>query len=115
RLIRRGYRPEALGGDFRDLEQRSRVYFTDYPSHCDNGYAELVLGEESLLKNSAQYVMYSITIRRKRYSQSVSQTHEQNNKYDILVEVGKHLPIETLVNTLATAAGLPTVQAYGGN
>lgn len=110
RLIRRGYNPEALGYEFKDLEQRTRVYMTDSQPHCDV-YAEYLTGEESLLKNTAQYVMYSVTIRRKRYSQSMSQTHEQNVKYDFLVEVGKHYAVEELVNNLATAAGLPTVDA----
>lgn len=115
RLIRRGYQREALGYTFRDLEDRARVYFTGVPSYSKKEvYAELVTGQETLLKNSAQYAMYSITIRRKRYAQSLSQTHEQNVKYDLLVEVGKHKSLETFVNTLATAAGLPTVQAYGG-
>lgn len=110
RLIRRGYNPEALGYTFRDLEKQTRVYYTNQSGHCDV-FAEYITGEESLLKNGAQYIMYSITIRRKRYSQSVSQTHEQNVKYDLLVEVGKHTAVETLVNAMATAAGLPTVTA----
>lgn len=115
RLIRRGYKKEALGYTFKDLEDRARVYFTGVaPYGKKETYAELITGQESLLKNASQYVMYSITIRRKRYAQSLSQTHEQNVKYDLLVEVGKHKALESFVNTLATAAGLPTVQAYGG-
>ena len=112
RVIRRGYNPSGMGYEYKSREEQSRIYFTNLPSHCDNIYAEAVLGEESLLKNTAQYVMYSITIRRKRYAQSLSQTHEENVKYDILVEVGKHEDIETLVNVLATSAELPTVAAY---
>ena len=110
RLIRRGYNPEALGYNFRRMEEQTRVYMTNYSSHCDI-YAQYVTGEESLIKNLSQYVMYSVVVRRKRYSQSMSQTHEQNVKYDFIVEVGKHSTLEGVINALATAAGFPTVTA----
>lgn len=110
--ISTGSRPSGLGMDYMDKEERARVYFTGDTRFCDNLYGNRVLGYESLLKPLAQYVMYSIYVETSKYAQSNSLKHQENFKYDILVEVGKHTAVETLVNALATASGLPTVSAY---
>lgn len=107
-----GTRPSGLGMDYMDKEERSRVYFSGDQRFCNNLYGNRVLGYESLLKPLSQYVMYSIYLETSKYAQSNSLKHQENFKYDILVEVGKHTAVETLVNALATGAGLPTVSAY---
>lgn len=104
--------PEGLGKDMRDLEDRTRVYFTNEPRHEGNNYAKWALGEESLLKPITPYITYSIRVRTNRFAQSFSGEVVENFNFMIAVEVGKNSNIETIVNTLATAAGLPTVSAY---
>lgn len=100
--------------DFYDLEDRTRVYYTGEQADTTNLYRQRTLGMESLLKPLSQYVSYSIEIRPERFAQSFSDMKKEPIRYTILAEVGKHKQIEPLVNALATAAGLPTVQAYGG-
>jgi hypothetical protein len=104
--------PEAVGGQFYDLEERTRVYFENRQRLAGNNYGKLVLGQESHLKPTVQYVDYSIRIRTNRFAQSFSGEVVENIDYHILVDACKYQGVEALINQLATAAGLPTVQAY---
>lgn len=115
KLISIGSRPESLGMDYYDFEDRTRVYMTGEQPRLNNLYRQRVLGLESMLKPMAQYVNYTIEIRPERFAQSFSSMKKEPIRYCIIAEVGKHKQLEALVNSLATAAGLPTVQAYGGN
>lgn len=107
-----GTEPEAAGGQFYDLEERTRVYFENRQRLAGNNYGKLVLGQESHLKPTVQYVDYSIRIRTNRFAQSFSGEVVENIDYHILVDACKYTGVEALVNALATAAGLPTVEAY---
>lgn len=104
--------PEGLGKDLRDLEERTRVYFTNEQRHVGNNYAKLVLGEESMLKALKPYIVYSIRVRTNRFAQSFSGEVVEQFNFLIAVEVGRNTAMEALVNALATAASLPTVAAY---
>ena len=115
KLISIGSRPEGLGMDFYDLEDRTRVYYTGEQADTCNLYRQRALGLESMLKPLAQYVSYSIEIRPERFAQSFASMKKEPIRYVILAEVGKHKQIEAVVNALATAVGLPTVEAYEGN
>lgn len=112
KLKSRATEPSGLGKDLWDLEERSRVYFTGAQRHEGNNYAKWVLGEESLLKPLKHYVMYSVRVRPTKFAQSFSGELVENFNYLIVAEVGKHSNVETYINALATAAGLPTVSAY---
>ena len=104
--------PEGLGMDLRDLEERSRVYFTGVQRHAGNNYAKLTLGEESSLDALVPHVVYSVRVRTNRFAQSWSGEVLENFHYMISAPVGRHASLETLINALATAASLPTVSAY---
>ena len=112
KVITHASEPEGLGKDMRDLEERTRVYFTNEQRHHGNNYAKWVLGEESLLKPLTPYITYSIRVRTNRFAQSFSGEVVENFNYMIAVEVGKQSSLQTLVNALATAANLPTVSSY---
>ena len=101
-----------LGGNLWNDEDRSRVFFTGEQRHLDN-VAKLLKGEESHLTSDKQYVDYAITIRRTHYSQSFSGTENETITYHILAEVGRHQAVEALLNSLATAANLTPVKAFG--
>jgi len=111
KLISRAQDPSGLGKDLFDLEERSRVYFTGAQRHHGNNYAKLVLGEESLLKPLRYYVVYSVRVRPVRFAQSFSGDLAENFNYLVVAEYGRHTAVETYINALATAAGLPTVSA----
>lgn len=107
-----GTRPEALGMDYYEREERTRVYYTRTQRFVDDLFANTILGNESLLKPLSQYVMYTIQIQRGYFAQSFSQKNIEHFRYNILVEVGKHKKVEAWINNIATASGLPTVKAY---
>lgn len=112
KLLSIASRPESLGGDFYDQEERTRVYYENHPRLHGNNYGKFVKGQESNLIPLAQYVDYAIRIRHTSFSQSFSGELVENIEYHILVDACKNLPVEGIINALATAAGLPTVQAY---
>lgn len=109
KLLSRAADPSGLGKDLRDLEERTRVYYTNAQRHEGNNYAKAVLGEESLLKPLKQYVTYSIRVRTNRFAQSWSGEVVENFNYLVAVELGRDTNIKAVINALATAAGLPTV------
>jgi hypothetical protein len=112
KLISVASRPDSLGMDLRDMEHRAFVHYTGYPVHHDNNFARYVLGEESLLNATSQYVTYNIWIRTSKISGMFSREEVTNQKYIVAAEVGRHKDVEEVVNALATAAGLPTVEAF---
>lgn len=105
-------KPDSLGMDLRDLENRARIHYTMSPVHEDNNIARYLLGEESLLKPTAQYVTYTIWIRTSKIAGMFSKEEVTNQKYIIAAEVGRHLGVEDVVNALATASGVPVVEAF---
>lgn len=105
-------KPDSLGMDLRDLENRARIHYTMSPVHEDNNIARYLLGEESLLKPTAQYVTYNIWIRTSKIAGMFSKEEVTNQKYIIAAEVGRHLGVEDVVNALATASGVPVVEAF---
>ena len=103
--------PEAVGAQFYDLEERTRVYFENRQRLAGNNFGKLVLGQESHLKPLAQYVDYVVRVRTSRFAQSFSGEVVENFDYHFLAEVGKHANVQTQINLLATAAGIATVSA----
>jgi hypothetical protein len=105
-----------MGGVFYDDEDRARMHFTGEQRYYGSGTGSIrrmFKGQETHLDPTKQYVDYAITIKRSSSAQSFSSTFNERTTYHILVEVGRHTAVENLLNSLATAAGLPTVQAYG--
>lgn len=103
---------ENLGMDFYDWEDRSNVYFNGRQRLEGNNYGKWVLGQETHLKPTAQYVDYIIRIETNRYAQSFAGKVEENFDYHVVAEVGRHQDIEDILNALAAAAGLEPVQAF---
>lgn len=94
--------PEAVGGQFYDMEERTRVYFENRQRLAGNNFGKLVLGQESHLKPTAQYVDYVVRVRTNRFAQSFSGEVVENFDYHILVEVGKATAVHSLLTTLAS-------------
>lgn len=105
--------PEAMGGQFYDMEERTRVYFENRQRLAGNNYGKLVLGQESHLKPLTQYVDYVIRIRTTRFAQSFSGEVVENFDYHILVDACNYVGVENLINSLASDANLDPVFAYG--
>lgn len=103
--------PEALGGYLRVFEDMSREYFDGEQRLAGNNYGKWILGQETRLKATAQYVDYALTVDVKKSFQSLA-TASEKITYHFWVEVGRQTAVENLLNKLATASGLPAAQAY---
>jgi len=112
KLLSRAEDRDHLGGNLRYREDMSRVYFNGIPRHRDNLVAKALLGEESVLDNRKQYVDYTIVIKDNKYSQGVGQSSDMGIAYIIHAEVGRHTSLESVINKLASKAGLDAVQAF---
>ena len=102
-----------LGGNLWAKEDRDNVYFNGHGRHKDN-FAKFLLGEESVLKPDAQYVIYNLRVNIPTKSQSFGNMIVEPFNYEIAAEVGVHQRVEDLLNALAGKAGVQTVQAFGG-
>lgn len=103
--------PEAYGGMLRDQEERSRIYFDGTHRLEGNNYGKWAMGQTTRLKGLAQYVDYALTVNVKTPVMNLG-TGNERITYIVRVEVGYHNAVETLLNKIAAAAGLPAVQAY---
>lgn len=112
KMVNRAEETENWGGQFYDWEDRSRVHFEGRQRLEGNNYGKYLLGQESHLKPTAQYIDYVLSVRRVNLAQSFSGEKVENFQFHVLVEVGRHQDIEAILNAIATEVGLPTVQAY---
>lgn len=111
KLLSLAEEPQGYGGSLRDVEDRGRRYFDGTDRLVGNNYGKWVLGQETRLKATAQYVDYVLTVNVKTPIQNLGASDERIY-YHFYVEVGRHAALETLLNKLAAAAGKPTVKAY---
>ena len=111
KVLRIASDPEALGGHLRDYEDRARMYFDGEYRLEGNNYGKWIMGQETRLKGLAQYVDYVLTVDVKKHHQYIATQSEKIN-YHFYCEVGRHEPLEALLNKLVTEAGIPAVQAY---
>ncbi len=108
---------ENMGGDLWALEDRDNTYFNLFPTFVGaSGYehemAKRILGQESVIKGGAQYVLFNLTVNIPQNQGNSVATLNQKVNYLIAAEVGKHTAVQTLLNTIATAVGIDTVTAY---
>ncbi len=102
---------QNLGGNLRKYEEEANVHFRGRNRYVGNNYAKLVLGQETRLKPFAQYVTYSITVAPLTYASDFLQPQNGATTYHFILPLGKQGKFETVINKLASAAGLPQVQA----
>lgn len=104
--------PENWGGNLWEYEDITKRRQEGVGRHEGNNYAKWILGEETVLKPGVPYVDYILRIRVKKMAQSFSGELNETLNYHFLVEPGKHVEVEKLMNMLAIEAGIDTVQAY---
>lgn len=101
-----------LGGNLQDFEDGDRMYFRD-ESAGDSLKRHLRGMESSVQDQLKQYVDYAITVSHFSHSQGFAGRLNEDITYHIFVEVGRHQAVETLLNSLASAAGVGSVVAFG--
>jgi hypothetical protein len=102
-----------LAGNLRAFENEGRAYFRGLDYRKDY-LGRLLRGETSNMEDqSKQYVQYTLQVSHFNHTQGFAGRINEDINYDIFVEVGLHEDVENLLNNLASAAGVPTVQAFG--
>lgn len=102
-----------LAGNLRDLENEGRAYFRGIGTRKDY-LGKLIRGEVTNMEDQAkQYIQYTLTVDHFNRTQSLAGRISEVINYDIFVEVGTQADVESLLNSIASAAGVPMVQAFG--
>lgn len=102
-----------MGGEFQWLEKREFMYFTGEEPHNSALTRVLFTEEESIIDQSKQYVDYVIEVNRNTYSQHPTGRHHEGFRYHIITDVSHFQAVEDLINSLAGAAGISGVRAFG--
>lgn len=102
---------QNLGGNLRKFEEEAQMHFRGRDRYVGNNYAKIATGQETRLEPLAQYIVYSITIAPHKYVSNFQQPQNGAFTYHFIVPMGKQEAFEGVVNKLASAAGLPQVQA----
>lgn len=100
-----------LGSNMRKYDEEAQMHFRGRTRYTGNNYARIVSGQESRYKSLASYIVYSVTIAPHNYTSNFQQPQNGAYTYHFTVELGKQEALESILNKLATAAGLPIVQA----
>lgn len=102
-----------MGYGLRNFEKQSRTHFSGDVNNSRGNIEKFIRGVESNLNYEAQYVDYSLLLRRYGFSQGMSGTSSAFTTFHFVVEVGRQGAIEALLNSLAAQAGKPGVKAFG--
>lgn len=102
---------QNLGGNLRKYEEEAQMHFRGRSRYVGNNYGKIVSGQETRLEALAQYIIYSITVAPHKYVSNFQQPQNGAYTYHFIVPLGKQGDFEAVVNKLATATGLPQVQA----
>jgi hypothetical protein len=97
---------DALGVMFYPFEEMSRAHFLGETRERDNIFAKYNAGEESVLKFNSQYITFDVTWQDTKLSQGIGGRSNITHTETIVVELGYHDAIETLINKLAAKAGV---------
>lgn len=101
---------DNLGAHLMQWEDQSMAYFDGMERHKKNEFARVVLGEQSVLSFTDQYISFSITIQDTKYSQSAGGRSDIGITYSIWAPLGQHEALQTYVNSLAARAGMEAVR-----
>ena len=102
---------ESLGGMLWNREEASRLTLDGFDKLKGNNYGKWMWGQESRVSGLKQYMTYTFVIKLAN-QYTVQDYSAPRVNLNFVVEVGRHENIETLLNSLAQAAGLPLVQAF---
>jgi len=99
-----------LMGNLRNLEKESRSYFLGEAYRYDY-LGRILRAEEAVVQdNFQQMAQIMLEIRHENYSQGFGGRHSNNILYHFYVPFGQHAATVALLNGMAAAAGVPTIQ-----
>lgn len=100
-----------LGGNLRKYEEEAQMHFRGRGRYDGNNYGKIVSGQETRLEGLDSYIVYSVTIAPNKFVSNFQQAQNGAFTYHFPVALGKQAGIESMLNKLAIATGLPQVQA----
>lgn len=109
-LVQRGSKPEGLGYEYLQSIVASQAYFRGEVRDQGNAYYNDTYLFDTPIKMHVPYITYILTIQKKN-DKVFSAGIGQGVNYRFIVELGKQAELETLLNSIATDAGLETVEA----
>ena len=102
-----------MGYALKNFEKRSKTYFEGILPSKGGKVREWLTGEGSNIDPTAQYVQYSVVVRRDQFAQGMAQKHYSHAVFNIYTPVGTEAEVEKLLNGLAAQAGINGVRAFG--
>lgn len=100
-----------LYGNSRAIEAESRSFFQG-TNYQPNYVTRVFLAETAAVQdNLAQYISYYVQVNHKEFAGSFGQGYNASAEYEIRTQVGKHVALQNLLNSMAGAAGVPAVTA----
>lgn len=109
--IRNKQSRDMVAGNLLCLERTNSIYFTDFGKDWDLLRRKLTGRETGFSDLSAQYVDYALTINPSKFTQGFGNRSQNYITYHFIVEYGRHASVETELNRLVSAVGLPGVNA----
>lgn len=98
-----------LSQSFFGAEAMGRAHYQGETQHTQNLFARANLSQESLLKYRKRMVQYHIKYQDNGLSQMGGGRSNITHDFMLVIEQGKHQPLETLLNGLAGRLGLENV------
>ena len=90
-------------------EDIGNKHYANTDRHKANLFARTNLSQERILKYHKKYVQYFVKWRDNNLSQGGASRSDITHQLGFIVEYGKHTPLQTALNALATKAGVTTV------
>lgn len=90
-------------------EAMSRMHYSNDTQFKANLFARANFSQELLLKNQKRMVQYHIKFQDTRMSQGGGGRSNITHNFILVIEQGKHQPLETIVNKIAGRLGLDNV------
>lgn len=104
---------DHVAGNLINKEIESGYYFQDKPTHWNSSLQARWSDLESRFTDlDAQYLNYWVKVNHSKLAGHLNQQISKTIIYNVYVEVGKQAPIESLINEMASAKGVPGVKAY---
>lgn len=98
-----------LSQSYRGAEEMGRIHYQGDTQYKANLFTRATMNQESLLKIQKRMAQYHVKIQDTRLSQMGGNRSNITHDAMIVVEQGKHQPIETMLNKLAGKLGLENV------
>jgi len=100
---------DNLSESFFGAEAMGRAHYTNKTTYKKNLFVRANLSQEKILKYHKRLIRFHVQYRDQLLSQSPGSRSNITHDFMIIIEEGKHLQLQTLLNGLAAKVGIPGV------